>query len=283
MVDIDYEQFDSKCSREMMGLAFQVRNDWYDDQYRQVRDNICSEMLFRFEVVGNAVNMLNCGNPSGDSGTTVTNTLIGVAYARYTYIVLAPPNMSSDEFFLENVYCKILGDDCVIAVSPKVRDFFNPTTMKEALAQYGVTITSASSQGQAGKGALTGFSTIEDITFLKCGFLFSRELGKIFVPTMARNTIHELTNWVSAELEDGFAACVDNCNTALRMLMFYGEHEFEQMRKEVRRQLDKVSNGVHYTLVTYTDLKWQFLIDNVGYFPNMSPATRAKQALELFE
>jgi hypothetical protein len=280
MFDIDYEQFDSRCSREMMGLAFQVRNDWYDDEYRQVRDNLCSEMLFRFEVVGDAISQLCCGNPSGDSGTTVTNTLIGCAYVRYTYIIAAPLELSSDEAFLENVHCKILGDDCVIAVSPKVRDFFNPTSMKEILSDYGVTITSASSQGQAGKGDLGGFSTIENVTFLKCGFFFSRELGKIFVPTMALNTIHELTNWVSAELEDDFALCVDNCNTALRMLMFYGEKEFSVMRRRISVELDRLPCVKPYKLVTYIDLQWQFLIDNVGYFPNMAPTTRAKQALE---
>jgi hypothetical protein len=275
--DIDYSGFDGHCSREMLFLAQQVRNDWYRDEFGHMRDNLMVEEIFRYEVVGDAVYMMTCGNPSGDDGTTIVNTLIGAAYIYYTYMLLVPIEFATDQMFVEKVAFKLLGDDNIIAVAPEIQEYFNPATLQETLASFGVPITSASSAGQAGKTDEVKFQTIADITFLKCGFRFSRELGNVFVPTMAKATIHELTNWISYELEDQFVATVDNCNTALRFALFYGPVYFEDLRSRIQVALDARSDGQSFWLLTYGDLKRSFLNDNLAYFPNMSPTTRAKQ------
>jgi hypothetical protein len=275
--DIDYEGFDGHCAREMLFIGPQVRNRWYEDQFSHMRDNMMEEEIFRYEVVGNAVYQMSCGNPSGDDGTTVMNTLIGIAYLYYTFMVSVPLPMASEEVFLAHVHAKLLGDDNVVALSKEVQPYFNPAVLQRTLAEYGVVITSVSTAGQAGKSDDVVMSTIDQVTFLKCGFRFAPELGDVFVPTMAKNTIQELTNWISSELPDSFDATLENCNTALRFAVFYGPDYFSDLRSKISAALTLVApNERSFWLLTYDDLRRSFINENLWYFPNMTPTTRAK-------
>jgi hypothetical protein len=283
MFDLDYENFDGTTPPEALFLHPLIANKVYCDaiEFRNARIALTHEVAFRFEIVGDVVYQTFGGNPSGDDNTTIRNSLVGAFYLYMCWIYLAPPWMKSYSAFNQHVASAIVGDDNVVSVSDKAAEFYVPERICHVLSDFNLKATSASdATGVVGKvaGAVT-FKNLNSCVFLKCGFARRNDVDYTRVlPLMDENTINELTNWVAVGLnpED---ACLENCNTALRMKFFYGRQMFNDFREKLKigwKRQCIMPASFH----TFDELLFLWRNEQFQAFPQTSPAFDAPIVLE---
>jgi hypothetical protein len=90
---------------------------------------------------------------------------------------------------------------------------------------------------------------------------------------MDQNTINELTNWISVGLGPE-EACLENCNTALRMQFFYGRHVFNDLRERILIAWRMSCLGP-CQLLTFDELLHLWRSEQFQAFPQTSPANNA--------
>jgi len=245
LFDLDYETFDGSLPPQALSLRTQVANAIYDDDsvqgklFRNARDALNYELCFRYDIVGDMVYQVYGGNPSGDDGTTHTNTFAGDFFLFLAWdIITREDNLLSFQgydAFRNNVIASILGDDNIVSVKDSAKNFYTPSRVCAILKRFNITATAASdAAGNAVKNKQElEFKNLRNCVFLKCGFdiVPSVDVTRV-VPLMDWSTICELTNWKAVGLPDE-EACAENCNNALRMAFFHGKDKFNELRTKI--------------------------------------------------
>lgn len=228
----DYSRWDGVMSAQIMEkVAERVVNRWYnqfevDEKANLARRVLVDEMIHTPVLAMNLVYGQHGGNPSGNPMTAIINTIVNAVYMRYVFLKLAPVAQRSMMGFHENVKMFIYGDDNILAIKPEILMWFNMHTVSHEFAKLGITYTTADKKSA---DSSKPYQELEELTFLKRGF---SPVGNDFYPLMSKKTIFDLTNWVR-DSDDDIASCVENCNTALRFMFFYGEKDFLGFREIV--------------------------------------------------
>jgi hypothetical protein len=281
--DLDYENFDGSTAPQILFLHPRIANEVYCDEacFRNARLALTHELAFRYEAVGDVVYQIYGGNPSGDDNTTIRNTLAGAFYLYLAWMHLAPEKFRTITDYYHNVAAAIVGDDNVVSVSETASVFYTPERICQCLASYNLVVTSASgADGVVGKQKdAAQFKNIKNCVFLKCRFAMCKDVDVVrTIPQMDPDTIHELTNWISIGLAPE-EACLENCNTALRMMFFYGRDFFNILRSDIKTAWDARCLSP-CELLTYDYLLHQWRTEQFQAFPQTSPAPDAPIVLE---
>jgi len=264
----DFGSWDGRLGAQLIHACTDVIDAWYASdpafyrpEHRNVRRTLTAEVNHTTVIMMNLVYGQHGGNPSGNPLTAILNTICNALLMRYAYLKIVPTNIASLSILNKNSYMKFYGDDHLIAVTPMIGKFFNMHSLSIFMASIGKEYTTADK-----KDVKTG-NPLEPL--LKLSYLkrHTRKDGVKYLPLMSKDTIHGLVNWIR-ECDDPTHACIDNVNTALRFMFFYGQMPFEEMRKKCLAGFVKV--GVAADLHTY------------GYLSNMFSSAGAFSPLTCY-
>jgi len=256
----DYKHYDGTMNAELMFNVLDLVEYFYrdeeDHQNRMlIRTVLFDEIVHTIMLVGNTVFAKHGSDPSGTTLTTVINTFVNYMILAYSFLKMAPPLYKSMKCFVENVRPKMFGDDNIVAVNPRVLFFYNLEYIVQFLRPYGIELKDSKKTGN-----ILPFQKIEELDFLKNGI---RRNGCFWFATLAEDSIYEMLNWIR-DSPDPRAALLDNCNTALRHMYFYGPNDFRTFRNKLDNILFKHYEG-DYQLYTYAYLDAVFLDNKCSF------------------
>lgn len=258
--DGDYEQYDGLLNKQLAMIHFWLSRRYYqlyDKEWTQT-DDIAREVIMYFNC--EAMHALYCvvtmvlivyisngGNPSGQDGTTPTNTNANEAAMRMAWLTLAPVNMKDLYYYIRLVSNAIYGDDIVTSVRSVAKDFFGPDKIQTAMAKIGM------KYGPADKLSSVGhFNHLKDCTFLKNS---TGDFHGFKVPLMDEDALYETIHWVREDKNSPAPeiATEDNCNAILRSLVFYGPEKYTKFRNAI------LEYRPNYHLLQYSHLRDEFM------------------------
>jgi len=258
--DGDYTEFDGRLHKKLSMLHFKLCDRFFErfDPNWIPLDSLVREVIGYFN--SESMHIIYCvvfhwmicylcngGNPSGQDGTTPTNTNGNEGAMRLAWLKLAPVHLRDLYYYRKFVANAIYGDDIVTSIRMAARHFFGPEKIQQAMETFSM------KYGPADKLSETGhFETLENCTFLKnaTGDFHGRK-----VPLMNMDALLETINWIRQDKNSPppEQACEDNCNAVLRNLVFYGSEKFQEVRQRI------LSKKPDYHLLTYTYLRDEFL------------------------
>jgi len=244
----DYSKFGPRLLTRFVEGAYEIINAWYtihgQGQDNHVRTILGKRVINGYNIAYDHIFKLQCGSPSGAFNTVIINSLCNMMYMRCAWIgIMKEKNMrlASASSFKKYVNMFVYGDDIIASVKEEVIGIFNNQTISDYLAQFRVKYTDIT-KGES----MRKYCTIEEATFLKCGFRHFTETSVksgfwICVPNM--QDVLDTTNWVrvpkgvrkEANIEDILLkGARDNCVDALRKSWFHGRNTFEEFQNKIR-------------------------------------------------
>jgi hypothetical protein len=250
----DYKNFDGSIFPQVMDAFMDCVEYFYRDEDDHaenmlVRRVLYDEIIHTIMQVGNTVFAKHGCNPSGNGLTTIINTFVNFMYLAYAYLELAPTTHRSMKSFHENALPAIFGDDNWVSIKYKALSFYNLCTVRDCLAQYGITITDSKKSGN-----IVPYIDNKEADFLKNSL---RRSGLFWFALLDKDSIYEMINWIKDSLDDK-SCLLDNCNTALRFMYFYGPEEFSSFRTRLDDILFNIY-GSDYHLYTFSYLDSVYL------------------------
>jgi hypothetical protein len=217
----DFGTFDGTLMAELMEVAVDLINDWYDDtpENRNVRMTLFNEMIHTMQLVENTLYATHQGNPSGNPLTVVINTIVNLLYMILTFLEIYPGATIQD--FFDNVRTVCYGDDNILVVKPGW-ELFNQNSITEHLAAYNIEYTTELKDHKE----VSDYRNLDTITFLKRGFRRDPEFGRLFVlPTMAKDTIESFFYYMHST-EDKEEQLLQNMRAGLNFAAFHGREYY---------------------------------------------------------
>lgn len=192
-------------------------------------------------------------NPSGHPLTVIINSLANSIYMRYAYLICNPKKEAQS--FKENVRLMTYGDDNVLTVSPKI-NFYNHTTIQNALASVGITYTMADKEAES-----VPFLPMSQISFLKRKWVFDDDVGAYLCPLEEESIIKSLmVNTFSKHIPvEKHIICV--IGSANNEYFFHGKEVFKQQQQLLKKIVSE--HGLESwleesTFLSYDELKTRF-------------------------
>lgn len=260
--DGDFSNWDGKAMARIMFAFADMVSDWYNDgeQNRLVRRTLMMETIHTISLARNKLYQKHQGVPSGSAITVIINTFINAVYFRIAWRCLMREAGRRELISLDNykrlVRDKFFGDDNLFAVHPSVIDTFNRLSCQAFFARFGITYTPAK------KTDLTvSYNKIEDLQFLKCGFVpHPRYPNRVLAP-MDITTIQELLNW-QADCLDPKAQMYSNIQDCLRFSYHHGSKYYNRMREIINMSLREIdAQVVDYPYDDWEDLFFETFIN----------------------
>lgn len=192
-----------------------------------VRRKIWENVVNSFHIMNGYVYQLNHSQPSGNPATAVLNSMYNSLSMRYVWEL----QKSGKEF---NDYCDMIayGDDNIISINKAVHSFFNQDTITAGYETIGMTYTDEEKTGTS-----LGFRTLDQVSFLKRGFIQSDVTGMWIAP-LKKNSILECFNWIQkTDSEKGVMK--QNAEMAFAELSLHSTEDFQHYVKLIRYWLTK--------------------------------------------
>jgi len=243
--DADFESWDKRLPAPFILAACDIINAWYDDgpENARVREVLFHDLVFSKVLISDALVQTDHGMKSGHSLTIVVNTLANVLKHLYAWLVLQPGEKEFKTFGTD-VRLKALGDDCLLFVHERSKEFYNYDCIKKVFEVFGDVVK----PGDKGDANFVARKP-EMLTFLKRSTVLLPQFPKK-VARLELVSIMEMMNWVNKEL-DPIDALEDNIETALRFLVFHGKDLFTVIRKRVICAIQK--RNLKIFVPTYDD------------------------------
>lgn len=207
VIDGDYASWDAKMLPQFQQKAHEILVEFLDlsEDDKLICNFLLCMLIFTPTVIENKCVVTTHGMPSGCGVTTFVNSLINKMYLAYSFHKLYNKEYNKNEFkminpgidlYLSNVVDNVYGDDKLVGLSDKVKDWFNGITIEGVMNEIGVGFTPAD------KGEWTyKYRSIYDCSFLKRGFLFNHKLKTIVAPLEKRSMLSTL-NFVSDDFRN---------------------------------------------------------------------------------
>ena len=197
-----------------------------------------------FQIVVDILHRKVQGNPSGNPITVIINSMCGEEYLLCVFLMLAMTFRRTEYYSLdkyeEEVADMIFGDDNGITATEPVLEWFNPSTISKQFEELGIKYTSADKSGEC------QLKTVDELRFLKCGFVGHPDYPDRKLATLDEKSIYELTNWIrTSDCNDARTLTLDNCNEALRFVFFHGKQAFAQLREAILREEPSFAPELH--------------------------------------
>jgi len=285
MIAGDYKLFDKTMLAMVIQEAFRViynlcKIAGYTNDQLQVIEAIIQDVSFPTTNFFNDIIEFLGSNPSGHPLTVIINGVGNCLYARYAYDILerkeggdSCPKLSMDQItnlymrdrnntffsqadgFEEHIEFMAYGDDNIIGVSEDCL-FFNHTTMQNVLAEVGITYTMADKDSIS-----VPFVNIDQISFLKRGFRYDKDIGCVVAPLEEASITKRLLACVASKTISPRAQSYINLMSALEEWFFYGKETFLEklvMINEIILENDLVAFTITHPLPSYENLKDRF-------------------------
>jgi len=261
--DGDFGTYDGSLKPDCIDEAIEGISDWYDmmvdglvikigetfkmeftaEECRMIRKLIADAIIHTVQMAKDCAYQSHQGNPSGNPLTAILNSIVNELYLRIVFYICV--KRCELGLFDKTVREEVYGDDNVVNVREDFAELFNFQTVSKVFAEYGIEYTTA--EKSAGVGLK--YKPLKELRFLKQGIGLYKNVVR--VPLMAKDTIYELTNWVSTKMPP-VEQLYDNLNCAMRYIMLYGKQDFELFKNEVNKAL--VSEGLTRIFLDYDAL-----------------------------
>jgi hypothetical protein len=257
----DFTNFDGSLNAQILWSILDIVNEWYDDGERnaRIRLGLWAHVVHSTHIFEDNVYMWTHSQPSGNPFTVIINSIYNSIVMRMSWqIVMKEHKKSGMDQFQKYVSMISYGDDNGLNISKEVIELFNQQTIAEALKTIAHTYTDEGKTGEIVK-----FRSINEINFLKRGFVFSEELQRYVAPLEER-VIYEMLNW-SRNTMDPDEILKANVATAAREMALHGREKFSQFCKELR-QIEKEFR-IAPQILTYSEYLLD-MKDNSEFFFN---------------
>lgn len=182
----DYKKFDISQRSFILWIIFEIIQEWYDDDNRNIRETLWREVTNSRHIFQDIIYEWYCSLPSGHPFTIFINNMYNQLAMRYAYYRIFKYITDS---FNKNVSLVVTGDDNAMSCSPLIAEDFNMVRIAEAVAELGLTITLDDKEAD-----LNAVRDITEITFLKRSFIYDRRLTR-WVGALSLETILEGPRW----------------------------------------------------------------------------------------
>jgi hypothetical protein len=182
----DYKKFDISQRSFILWIIFEIIQEWYDDDNRNIRETLWREVTNSRHIFQDIIYEWYCSLPSGHPFTIFINNMYNQLAMRYAYYRIF--KYITDNFN-KNVSLIVTGDDNAMSCSPLIAEDFNMVRIAEAVAELGLTITLDDKEAD-----LNAVRDITEITFLKRSFIYDRRLTR-WVGALSLETILEGPRW----------------------------------------------------------------------------------------
>lgn len=244
----DFSRYDTSLSAQILWRILHIINDWYDDgeENRQIRTILFEEMVNSFHLCHGNVYQWTHSQPSGNALTVIINSIYNMYAMRLCWLKIfkTVPSLFGLNNFRKYVKFISYGDDNCANISAEVTDYFNQQTITEAMDTIGLTYTD-----EHKSATIVPYRTLEEIDFLKRGFLFNEEF-KYFAAPLKLSVCFEMMNWIRTG-SDPFVATTENILNALVEISAHGEDIYESTVTKLRKITSCFRNPPNY--VTYDE------------------------------
>jgi hypothetical protein len=220
--------------------ALKIIQQWYDDDFQDVRSSLFVTMFNAYHMIGYKVYRVHQGNPSGNPLTVIINSMVNSLLSRIVWILLSREAGLGDNIHAFSQYVRLAnyGDDNLVCVSPLV-PWYNQKTISNALRKYGIEYTSASKEQICSDYTLTN-----DIEYLKRKFQFRN--GYWYAP-LKKASIQEALSWKRGDTDEDLTLKCTWYNMVIEAAM-HGKPYFETFKDTVISK----ANSVNIKLPTFT-------------------------------
>jgi len=246
----DFSKFGPRLLTDFVRNCTFISNKWYEQfdsttkEDQTVREQLGERAIDCQNLAFDQIIQLSCGSPSGAIDTVIKNSICNMQYIRCAWIGIMKekkPQLSGLHHFKTFVKFVCYGDDVIFSVKEEVIELFNNETISEYFAKFGVKYTDADKDG-----AIRKFCSIEEATFLKCGFKLYRNTAVkdgIWICQPDVKDIIDTTNWVrrpkgtpqGANLDHVLEqAAITNCEDAIKRMWFHGQDRFKEFQSKVQ-------------------------------------------------
>lgn len=235
----DFTNWDGTLNRDLLWIIFKVIEAQYN-RNDPVSRALWQDIVTSQQVFGNVIIQVMRGQPSGNPGTAIINTMYnyGITYL-CIYDMLA--DIYTQEAFdcIENLhklfYVAIYGDDSVISFKAQLCKLLDITKWAQYMEKYGHHCTPETKDG----GEIE-FKTLDEISIIKRRFVFDNEL-KIWLAPLDLGSILEPLNWDRCDqvYEIKSEQMYTNARLAIRELSLHPKDIFESYRDKILTQCMK--------------------------------------------
>ncbi|APG78429.1 hypothetical protein [Hubei picorna-like virus 37] len=244
IVTLDYSNFGPGYNAMVNAAGHDIIQNWTKLNVEGVDDNemtvLGEEHYNSLHVMGDLVYRQLSGGPSGDPLTVVKNGLVNELY-----MLLAWKHLMSEyclnnclslyESFFNLTRLIVYGDDLIMSVAEEIKELFNGVTIKQFFAKYGITATDALKSG-----ADIPYTTINEASFLKCGFVPHPSRDNQWLAPLEKRSIFETAKWIhSSPNEDEATRQV--VEASILNAFGHGKEFYESWRSELNQALAKVN------------------------------------------
>lgn len=170
---------------------------------------------------------------------------------RCAYLSLVKPPYNTMYYYNQFVRDAFMGDDNLVCVSDTVIDQFNFCTTRDWFAAFGLEMTSPLKGDDSGDPP---YAKLDTYQFCK----LTPRKDVEYKPVIDMETIGSLCNWIRPS-ENDYDDCLEHCNNALRFMYFAGREKFENLRKRMISEFEKM--GQYPKLHCFGDLHQNYISD----------------------
>jgi len=180
------------------------------------------------------------GNTSGNNLTVYLNNKVNRKYMQLCWHHFCQESGKFEwlTFFDEMTRLSVYGDDLLISVAPDALELgFNFQYIQSTLARYRLKFTAADKSENP-----PPYEPLLHSSFLKCNFKRDDVYPELIRPLIAKDTINELINWVlRSKWTTPEQAMMENLDTALRYITYYGKEEFNNYYTAINSSLKELN------------------------------------------
>lgn len=270
----DFTNWDGTLNRDLLWVIHRV----IEKQYARndpVSRALWQDIVTSQQVFGNVIVQIARGQPSGNPGTAIINTMYnyGITYL-CLYDMLSDINSSEATTCMNDLhryfYVAIYGDDSIIAFDERLVKLIDITKWSSYMLKYGHYCTPETKDG----GEIE-FRTMDEISIIKRKFVFDDDL-RIWLAPLELCSILEPLNWDRCEQEYGTKSTQMRTNSrlAIRELSMHEPHVFEEYRSKIidRCQEHQIVLSPDCFFSQRTLRKMVRDSDNVSYFTSDTSA-----------
>ena len=200
--DLDFKAFDSTTPKklfEQVPIFFDGLYEALDPHYKPedhvMRTTLYKHIIEPFYAIGSRVYKASTGQPSGEPGTAIDNSIMNKIINLYCYYKLAmehAPQEAHFDAYQNNVRFACYGDDCMLVVAPQCLKWFNYENISALIRKdFGMTVTPGD------KGSDTKCKKIEEMVFLQRFFRYDDDL-RMFVMPLLKTSIKKMSSYTKS-------------------------------------------------------------------------------------
>nr|WPV63479.1 MAG: RNA-dependent RNA polymerase [Wenzhou shrew picorna-like virus 5] len=220
----DMSGWDHRCHFEVMMGVIDWINEWYDDEYREIRYELARMTFEPLHLCDGALYRARAGMPSGSYLTTPVNSLAVLTYLYMFAQEIHGENLGDDNrlWFRPVVY----GDDHVVSVAQ--HPLINQKTLCEWFASIGIGYTDENKNEPE-----HAYTTIDEVAFLKRKFV--KHSGYVWGP-LSQKQLYEQIQWyrrsATQRKKSQQQLSEEVLDTVLSECFMHGREKYNQMRRD---------------------------------------------------